>query len=349
MKLQNPIKQKENSKGNGTVRSSCSVSKEIFAVLCLLISLAVFCGAASVVVTPKRQDCGALWRQYRQEERDSIQVLAFGSSMAYCDLAPAVIYEETGLASYVMAGPDQTMPMTAHYVRQALKTQTPQVVLVEASGLLTATHNRSVKTNITYLPWGRERISAIFEEELTAEERIGLLFPLYAFHSRWDALTKEDITPAEPDMMAGYTPLFGASPPQKGEVLAPDESAYAQNLQAAQELVSFCQERDIAVIFFLSPVKSPISDAQTAQLQADLTSLGADFWNFQTVLDELSIDMEDDFYDKRHLNLTGAEKFSRYLAQRLQSLPVRWEGESNTELWQARTAAFDALKKEGAE
>lgn len=339
-------KTKQNfSERDGITRPSCSVWRELCALCCLLLALGVFCGGASAVLTPKREDCGAMWRQYLKEEEDSVQALWFGSSMAYCDIAPAVIYNETGICSYVMAGPDQTMPMTVRYVRQALKTQSPQVILIEASGLLTARDNRSIKTNITYLPWGKERLSAIVEEPLTNEERVGLLFPLYAFHSRWDKLTAEDFLPAQPDLMAGYTPLFGASPPQKGEVLSPDPAAYELNLQSAREIAEFCKKRSITVIFFLSPVKQALSDEDTARLQEDLTALGIELWNYQRSAEELALDTEEDFYDERHLNLTGAEKFSRALAERLQHEGLTAEMPKDTALWQERTDGFAALKE----
>ena len=61
-------------------------------------------------------------------------MLFFGSSMVYCDVVPAIIWEETGLRSYVMAGPEQTIPITYYYLREACKTQSPQAVVIELTG-----------------------------------------------------------------------------------------------------------------------------------------------------------------------------------------------------------------------
>ena len=72
-------------------------------------------GASSVLI-PKRYDYGATWSMYQQEEEDTVDVMFFGSSLAYCDVIPSVIYEESGVTSYVMAGPEQTMPVTYRYV-----------------------------------------------------------------------------------------------------------------------------------------------------------------------------------------------------------------------------------------
>lgn len=319
-----------------------SVKKELLGLAALFFALCVLCAGAAQVLTPKRADCGAMWQSYRKEPQDTLDVLFFGSSLVYCDVAPAVLYEETGISSFVMAGPDQTMPMTARYVRQALRTQSPQAILVEASGLLTTRSNRSVKTNITYLPWGKERIDAIFREELTQDERLGLLFPLYAYHDRWDKLTAEDFAPATADLLAGYTPLHGSSPPQKGEVLQVDEDSYEKNLADAKEILAACAEKNIRVVFFLSPVQEGLTAEQRARLREDLTQLGAELVDFNEEAELAQFDIQTDFYDKKHLNLTGARKFSQRLGALLQQLQITPGGAAPTELWQQRVERFAA-------
>ena len=86
----------------------------MFALLVLVVY------RAGVLFTPKRTDYGAVWGMYQDEPENSTDVLFFGSSLAYSDIAPAVLYEECGLTSFVMAGPLQTMPVTYYYVREAL-------------------------------------------------------------------------------------------------------------------------------------------------------------------------------------------------------------------------------------
>ena len=118
------------------------------------------------MVLPKRYDYGSTWDMYLKEEEDTIDVMFFGSSLAYCDVVPATIYQETGITSYVMAGPEQTMPITYRYLRQACKTQSPKAVFIEVSGMLYAKHNRSTKINICYMPWSVDRLAATFQEPL---------------------------------------------------------------------------------------------------------------------------------------------------------------------------------------
>ena len=189
--------------------------KELAGLLCFLVVLGAFCSGASSVLIPKRHDYGATWSMYQREEEDTVDVMFFGSSLAYCDVIPSVIYEESGVTSYVMAGPEQTMPVTYRYVKQACKTQSPKVVFVEATGMLYSQHNRSTKINITYMPWSLDRLALTFQAA-EPEERLELLFPLESYHSRWGEITlgevKEGLFGYGPDPLAGYTFLTEVLP-----------------------------------------------------------------------------------------------------------------------------------------
>ena len=183
--------------------------------MCLLTALILFCAGFSSVLLPERLDYGATWGMYEKEKKHSVDFMFFGSSLAYCDIIPSVIYEDTGLTSYVMAGPEQTIPLTYWYLRQACSTQSPKVVFIEATGMFFSSHSKSVKINLTYMPWSINRLAPTFTEA-SEDERAGLLFPLYAYHDRWDRMTWDDFSRGilgyDPDPLAGYTFLDAAKP-----------------------------------------------------------------------------------------------------------------------------------------
>ena len=111
-------------------------------------------------------------------------------------------------ALLAMAGPEQTIPMTALYLREALRTQSPQAVFVELTGMFYSRCTNYTKTNVGQMPWGYNRLAATFTEA-EPEVRAGLLFPLLFYHDRWSELTADDWTVAlrgySRDPLAGYT------------------------------------------------------------------------------------------------------------------------------------------------
>lgn len=345
-----------------------SLKKELLGLLCLLLALALFCAAVTPLLTPKRHDYGAVWGMYLKEPEDSIDAMFFGSSLTYCDVIPSVIYEESGASAYVMAGPEQTFPITYRYLREACKTQSPQTVFIEATGLIYGKSNRSTKVNLTYMPWNLERLIPTLEETLTEggktpketeqmeqSARIGLLFPLYAYHDRWDELSdrdyREGILGYDPDLLAGYTFLDQVTPIEKFKERKFEENPenYARNLEYAGKIVEFCNKENIRPVFFLSPLADRLSAEWAEKIASDLTGLGAEFADFNDTFDTFGFDLSTDYYDNRHLNYRGAEKFSRYLAGRLPEWGVTPSGNEDKSLWQERVDHFASLRRKADE
>ncbi len=148
-------------------------------VLILLFILGInFLGG---LLMPVRANFGSNWENYTQEPKNSIDVLFLGSSMAYCNVNPAVIYRQSGLTSYVVAGPELSMPITYYYLREALRTQSPQAVCLEVNALFFGKTTGFTKVTVGYMPWSWNRLQATFR---AAEPELwfGLLFPIYFYH-----------------------------------------------------------------------------------------------------------------------------------------------------------------------
>ncbi len=346
--LSNRKNRKHTEKKPGRRPYEFSLKKELAAGVCLLAALVLLCGAALPVLTPKRHDYGSVWGMYEKEPKNSVDVLVLGSSLAYCDIVPAVLYEKTGLTSFVMAGPEQTFPVTYRYLKQALKTQSPRFVMVEATGLLFGKTNRSVKVNLTYMPYNLDRLSATMTET-AGSERAGLLFPMYAYHDRWDELTAEDLRKGvlgyDTDPMAGYTFLDeitvidGFSPRD-----LPDEpDTYLENLSFVEKIRDLCAEKGIRLYFFLSPYASRPEDGDRAKIMKDVTDRGIMFKDFNGSFDSFGFDLKTDFYDPAHLNYRGAVKFTEYLADRLKA-NITPSGKADAALWKKRVSRFSELR-----
>ena len=309
----------------------------------------MFCVAASAVLLPKRVDNGATWEMYLQEEENTVDLMIFGSSLAYCDINPAVIYQETGIASYVMAGPEQTMPITYGYIAEALKTQQPKTILIEASSMLYDSHSERTRINICFMPWGENRLRLTFQE-CTPDEWLGLLFPLYAYHSRWPELTLEEVGQGllgyGPDELAGYTFLQEVYPVTelKQREMGDYPEAYEKNLQAVEDILALCEEQGIRPVFFVVPSANRPTDEDAARIQEDLTALGAEVVNFNQVIGELGLDYDVDFFDSLHFNYRGAEKFSRYLGQWLSDQGLSPSQGEDEALWLQRVEHYGALR-----
>lgn len=298
---------------------------------------------------PQRKTFGSMWEQYLAEPEDSLDVLWVGSSLVYCDVLPAAIWEESGIESYVMAGPEQTIPISCAYIREACRTQKPQAILLEMSGMFFQKYQNYTKANLSTMPFSWNRLYAAFTAAEPAE-RLGLCFPLFDYHYRWTEARGEELAEhwdVQPDLLAGYTYITGASPQTLRENIdrVCDAENYADNLKAVLRLRDFCEKREIRLIPYFAPCAARNPDALRDQLRADLEAAGLPLCDLSFPTEEMQLEMETDWQDALHFNVSGAEKFSNWLGMYLSdALGVRSE-HPDTELWQKRVEKMHGLSE----
>lgn len=328
--------------------------KKRAAFLAFLLALGLFLAAATSILTPKRDAFGANWEMFLKEVPDSIDVMLLGTSLTYCDVIPAILYEETGLSAYALAGPTQTPALTYYYAREMYNTQSPGLVVLELSGLLYEKYMEYSTVNVTYMPWTVNRLLAAREAAERADWP-GLLFPIYAFHTRWSSLTRSDFTGCAPDNLAGYTYLTDAISEENLQKTVREvtltEAEFSENLRYLALLLALFRENGSQIVLYCAPTHTqyPVeyqtllkSAAGKAVEAADVT-----FWDFSGQGAPLGIVTETDFYDATHLNVRGAVKFTAQLAALLSDFAIPRKA-VDTALWDGRAAYFHALPKEAA-
>ena len=330
-----------------------SKRREIAAFLAALLLFLCLSWGMGALLRPVREGYGSMWQAYRREPRESLDVLFFGSSLVYCDVAPAWLWAESGLRSYVMAGPEQTIPITYYYIREACRTQSPRLVMLEATGMFYEKYQNYTRANIDYMPLSANRLAATFtaaERELVPD----LLYPLFSYHDLWNTISRADIqkklAPAA-DPLAGYTFLSEACPPpdyaERAEFTA-DSDTYRENLRWLEKIRDFCAQQDTELLLYIAPSAGRIPAAAMETLRADVSALGLTLTDLNEALPELGIDDTRDWYDFLHFNARGAEKFSRWLGADLAETQDLTPAAGEDAVWTERLAYLEKLAGEAA-
>lgn len=300
---------------------------------------------------PERLDYGATWHMYEKEPENSIDALCIGASYTYCSTLPAVIYESTGISVYDVAGPTLTMSLSYYYLRQALKTQHPNHVYLEVTSLFFDPYMDYTKVDVGYMPWGLPRLQATFDAA-EPEQRLGLLFPLYNYHDRWSQVSLLDLVRPRADDkvddMAGYTYLSQAEPfaarKERDETSASYRpEIYQQNVVYLRKIQELCQREGIGLSLYLAPAVEYLPEACIEALQKTAQELDLPLHDYTTQeqLTALGLDLEWDFYDGRHLNVSGAKKFCQALAQQMaEDLAGQALHDKDPALWNSRVTAL---------
>ena len=327
------------------------MKKEILAFLASLLVVFLVLSSMSLLCSPKRHNYGSDWGEFLQEEENTIDVLFVGSSLTYCNIIPAIFWENAGLTAWDVTGPELTVPGAYHYLREALKYQSPQAVFIEISAVLYPRYTGFTKTVIGQMPWGRERIEMIIKEA-EPENRLGLLFPLFFYHSRWSELTDDDWKVFwegyDRDLNAGYTYLNQYRVPD-GYVertdAGMDQENNARNLEYLQKIARVCLDAGIVPVFYESPAASTMPRDLMNPVYEALNAIdGAVVVNFNDYREDIGAELACDYYDALHYNAVGAEKFSRFLAQWVtDNLELTPAGTADEALWQERVEYIHKL------
>lgn len=302
--------------------------RRILGCTAFLLVLAVAVSFTAAVLRPRHTSYGSNWDVYGKEPRDSIDVLYMGGSAAYGGWNPAVIYAESGLTGYVMAGSMQPASVTYWYLRQALKTQSPKLVMLEGKSLLYGEYTDYMELNIHYMPWGVERVMATVEGA-PREDWLNLFFDLYTNHERWKELTAGDfkkvLFPPNASPNKGYTALNGTIAPGTGpdvEAMPISEEQYQTNLNYFKRIVELCDGEGIDLIVTINPTFRQFVPEVFERMEKDVLALSPNvrFVNWADSFEEMGLDPAQHLYDLGHLNVEGAKGFSAYTAAYLKAL-----------------------------
>lgn len=325
--------------------------KIIIEITALLVSLCILLGATSYLgyrFMPLREDYGATWNMFLEEQEDSVDVLFVGSSMIYCDIIPAKLYEKTGHTSYLLSAPYMMPDVAYYYLKEALRTQSPDLVMVEATSFYFSTKEADYyKVNYGYMPYSLNRLEASLFAAPN-DEKLGLLFPMFNYHQRWEDYSLGEIfskrEDARPDLMAGYTLLEKEMPQKKRyeRQFLCDEEDYNRNIVYLHKITELCKEEDIELEFFIVPACEYVNEERTQKIRDERDDIKVT--NFNDVFEELDLLLESDFYDARHVNINGAIKFTDYLADYITQSYELEKSSHDEALWQKRVEHINEIK-----
>ena len=321
--------------------------RELVSAILALALLFTLLQGAGFLLLPELDVSGTNWKSYQKEPEQSIQVLFVGSSVVFCNISPAVIYRESGITSYLIAGPEQSMPVSYYYIREACKTQKPDAIFVELKGLFFPQYGDYTVANLVFLPRGVNRFEAMIKTA-RREDLPGLLFPVLDYHERWNDLTlgelRERLKPAQVSSNAGYMPLYSLQEQREINSFHPDGEYIAECVRYLRKIDAYCTENGIALYLFFAPVTNTV-DKDTKDWIAALTQelKIAGYFDFSTEesFRSIGLKLDSDWSDDLHLNTSGAEQFSIFLGRFLLDKGIPSNKTADQILWRLRVEDFE--------
>lgn len=324
-------------------------------VLCVsgfIIIFFIAFGKVSYILQHKVHDNDTVGSFYN-ETGEQMDVLFVGSSHSYRSFSPMALWNQTGIASYNLATPKQSIPCTYYLIKEGIRLQHPKVVVLETYGIRyikdydSKAKLHEVVDNIPLNATKIEMMKDFMSETMGFHEQLEFAFPIIKYHSRWNALSPEDITPQK-TWIRGFWMEGKIRVQKEPKEVTEEKKIYAKNIEYLDKIIELCEENNMELVLVQAPMansdyyKTVCSKMNTLKRYAEDKEIP-----YITLDNEIVLDYSIDFMDEGHLNFIGAEKATEYMGNWLKEhydLPDH-RGETEYAEWEEDYKEYSAAAK----
>lgn len=324
-------------------------------IISIVIILVIVLGLLTRLVMPKySQDVveGNMIAEFYEEKMDH-DVIFIGDCEVYENFSPAVLWQEYGINSYIRGSAEQLMWQSYYLLEETLKYEKPDVVVfnvlaMEFNEPQMESYNRMT---LDGMKWSMSKVNDIKASMMEDESFIEYVFPILRYHSRITDLCADDFKYMFKRPQVSYNgyymrvdvlPVENLPKPRPMMDYQFGDNAY-KYLDMMTEL---CKNEGVELVLIKAPSVYPYWYPQwDEQIAKYAQENGLDYYNFLNVTDDIGIDYNTDTYDAGlHLNLSGAEKLSRYFGEILSSkygLENRLSDAELSSIWDEKIKAYN--------
>ena len=172
------------------------MKKSALRIISFLLILVICLGYLNSVFKVKFGDGIYSLKKFYEQDKNSVDVLILGSSHAFENYNTGTLWDEHGIASFILAGSAQPIWNTYFYMKEALKTQTPDLIVFEAYNTAFSPDyiddDKTIIKNNFGLHWSPDKVDSI--KASSKRERWNEFFLEYTqYHNRYKDINSGDI------------------------------------------------------------------------------------------------------------------------------------------------------------
>ena len=334
------------------------MKKRIISIAAAVIVLAATFFLLQRLLMPKYisvNEEGGLAAEYYDNAGNN-DVIFIGDCEVYTNYSPIKMWTERGITSYIRGTPQQMIWQAYYMLEDALRYETPKVVIYNVLSMKHGEPESEAYNRLALdgMRWSSTKYRAIKASMTEDESVISYIFPLLRYHSRWSELTAEDFKymfKTEPLSHNGYLMRIDTKPAGTvpDPIPLPDYSFAQVCWDYLEKIRSLCEDNGIQLILVKAPTLYPAWYPQwEEQIEAYAKEHGLTYLNFLEKTDEIGIDYTKDTFDAgMHLNLSGAEKLSAWLADYLAKntkVSDRRGDAATAQQWQKKIEFYEAMQ-----
>ncbi|MFT3984691.1 MAG: hypothetical protein QM697_12350 [Lachnospiraceae bacterium] len=298
------------------------ISKIVLFLSCLAILLFIL----NEILKYKSNDGIDQMRAFYTNADNTIDVLFMGSSHTYSNINTGILYRDFGIAAFDLGGAEQLLWNNYNWLVEALKTQRPQVVVLEifSTGVIKDDFQGAwLMENLYGMKPSENYYEAVKKSTLDTAFNSYIL-PFTRHHSRYTEIAEEDFEYEEYlKTFKGFEPKWGVQADQ--ELIAPDIESVSEMTVISEKAeryyrkyIELCAQEGIPLLIICSPYQVT-EDAQ--KIYNYMFSIAEEYdvpcLDFNKMYTELGLNFSTDLCEWSHLNEKGNVKYTAWLGNYL--------------------------------
>ena len=260
------------------------------------------------------------------KQEDSLDMIYVGGSDVFCYWYPLQAWNDYGFTSYDLTSTSMQTENLLYLVRHALKYQDPKLFVIGVRSFVIYSgdgYEGGLRYTSDALDLGIDRLRLIktyYERRSMDIDIYSIYLDISKHHSRYELLSSPeawklmDNVERSPfkgvNVMSSYYYLDQGPQINTGNRREMDPIAE----YTLRELLEFCSEKDLNVLFIESPYVLMQEDYEVYNTIGDIvTSYGFEFLNANDYFYEMGLNISEDFSDTGHVNVLGAKKYTDFL------------------------------------
>lgn len=298
----------------------------------------VMLGTISYILRPysgsasRKNLCG-----FYAEKDDSLDVVFVGSSSCFAFWEAMEAWKQYGIASYDFAAGTMPPQMLKYCLKEAARTQSPSLYVIDLRPFTVAEtgyylereimnmdHDVPLRNTIDNFKYSLNRFRMINECVPASYDKIPYYFDIIKYHTEWTRLADGQSLAywknSCHDSTKGFRLVDSVKP-----VKFKDCSGVKKRRQLSErldgilyDLMDYCKEEKLPVLFLVNAYCQTKKEKAVYNYISDVAAeYGFDFLNTNDYYKEIGLDYSRDYYDASHVNIFGADKYTRFVADYL--------------------------------
>lgn len=304
------------------------MKKSIITVSCFILIFSLIFNHFQKIYSFKFADGIYGLKAFYNQEDNINDVIFIGSSNIFENINTQILWDEFGIASFDLAGSMQPMWNSYYYMKEALKTQSPRLFVLDLLGVLWEgdylDSSRIIK-NTYGMKNSLDKIEAVKISAPKANWN-DYLWEVPTYHIRYQELTAGDYLPNNGTPNWESWKGFGINTEtmvcDRPEGFETDETLdiSSKSEKYLRKICQLCRDNDVELLLIKTPYVTDIDSTMKYNRAAEIgAEYGVPCVDFNYYYDEIGLDFNTDLGDGLHLNYRGNIKFTRYLAEYIES------------------------------